>query len=91
MPSYKWWQTPFYGLGLKLYDLLAGPARLGPTRLLSHAETLQALPGVRVTNLVGGVKYWDAQFDDARLALALARLARFCCLLAEAMVCSVVR
>ena len=75
MPAYRRTDQWFYGLGLKLYDLLAGPARLGPTRLLSHAETLLALPGVRITNLVGGVEYWDAQFDDARLALALARTA----------------
>ena len=75
MPAYRRKDQLFYGLGLKLYDLLAGPARLGPTRLLSHAETLLALPGVRMTNLVGGVEYWDAQFDDARLALALARTA----------------
>jgi glycerol-3-phosphate dehydrogenase len=75
MPAYRRTDQLFYGFGLKLYDLLAGPARLGPTRLLSHAETLLALPGVRITNLVGGVEYWDAQFDDARLALALARTA----------------
>jgi glycerol-3-phosphate dehydrogenase len=75
MPAYRRRDQWLYGLGLKLYDLLAGPARLGPTRLLGHADTLLALPGVRVTNLVGGVEYWDAQFDDARLALALARTA----------------
>ncbi|MDO9436036.1 glycerol-3-phosphate dehydrogenase/oxidase [Hydrogenophaga sp.] len=75
MPSYRWWQTPFYGLGLKLYDLLAGSAGLGRTEFLSLEETLQALPGVQPNGLRGGVKYWDGQFDDARLALALARSA----------------
>lgn len=75
MPSYRWWQTPFYGLGLKLYDLMAGSAGLGRTEFLSRAETLQALPGVNPAGLSGGVKYWDGQFDDARLALALARSA----------------
>lgn len=73
MPSYRWWQTPFYGLGLKLYDLLAGRAGLGKTELLSSAEARDALPGLRMQGLLGGVKYWDGQFDDARLALALAR------------------
>ena len=72
MPSYHWWQTPFYGIGLKLYDLLAGSAGLGRTEFLSRAQTLQALPGVNPEGLRGGVKYWDGQFDDARLALALA-------------------
>ena len=75
MPSYKWWQTPFYGLGLKLYDLMAGRAGLGRTEFLNASETLEALPGLKAAGLQGGVKYWDGQFDDARLALALARTA----------------
>ena len=75
MPSYAWWQTPFYGLGLKLYDLLAGRAGLGPTALLSRAQALASLPNLQPEGLRGGVSYWDAQFDDARLALALARTA----------------
>jgi glycerol-3-phosphate dehydrogenase len=75
MPSYRWWQTPFYGLGLKLYDLLAGNAGLGRTEFLNREQALQALPGVKPGGLRGGVKYWDGQFDDARLALALARSA----------------
>ena len=75
MPSYRWWQTPFYGIGLKLYDLLAGAAGLGRTEFLGRDRTLAALPGVNPRQLLGGVKYWDGQFDDARLALALARTA----------------
>lgn len=75
MPSYRWWQTPFYGLGLKLYDLLAGGAGLGRTEFLNREQALRALPGVKPAGLRGGVKYWDGQFDDARLALALARSA----------------
>ena len=75
MPSYRWWQTPFYGLGLKLYDFLAGSAGLGRTEFLNRATALGALPGVNPKGLRGGVKYWDGQFDDARLALALARSA----------------
>lgn len=75
MPSYAWWQTPFYGIGLKLYDLLAGRAGLGATTFLSRGQALAALPNLRAKGLWGGVQYWDAQFDDARLALALARTA----------------
>lgn len=75
MPGYKCWETPFYGVGLKLYDALAGKAGLGATEFLSQAETLGCIPGVRAQGLKGGVKYWDGQFDDARLALALARTA----------------
>ena len=75
MPSYRWWEKPFYGLGLKVYDALAGKAGLGKTEFLSQAQTLQHLPTAQVKGLRGGVKYWDGQFDDARLALALARTA----------------
>ena len=75
MPSYRWWETPFYGTGLKAYDLLAGQAGLGATQFLSSRQTQQLLPTVRPEHLCGGVKYWDGQFDDARLALVLARSA----------------
>jgi glycerol-3-phosphate dehydrogenase len=75
MPSYKFWETPFYGIGLKVYDALAGKSGLGKTEFLNNAQTLQCLPTVRAEGLKGGVKYWDGQFDDARLALALARTA----------------
>ena len=75
MPSYRWWETPFYGLGLKMYDLLAGKAGLGNTEFLSRRQTLDLLPNALAAGLLGGVKYWDGQFDDARLALALARSA----------------
>lgn len=75
VPAYRWWDKPFYGIGLKLYDLLAGQAGLGATEFLSPAQTLQVLPTVRAQHLRGGVRYWDGQFDDARLALALARTA----------------
>ena len=75
MPSYKLWETPFYGVGLKMYDALAGSAGLGRTEWLNSRETLRQLPGVQPQGLKGGVKYWDGQFDDARLALAIARTA----------------
>lgn len=75
MPSYKWWEIPFYGIGLTLYDALAGQAGLGVTEFLSRAQSLALLPAAQPQGLKGGVKYWDGQFNDARLALALARTA----------------
>ena len=75
MPSYKCWETPFYGVGLKMYDALAGRAGLGHTEFLGAGLVARCVPGVRAQGLKGGVKYWDGQFDDARLALALARTA----------------
>lgn len=75
VPGYKLWEAPFYGAGLKMYDTLAGRQSLGRTEFLSARETRQLLPTVRSQGLVGGVKYWDGQFDDARLASLLARTA----------------
>ena len=75
LPAYRWWETAFYGVGLKAYDALAGKAGLGKTEFLSRTETLALLPGARAQGLHGGVKYWDGQFDDARLAVTLARTA----------------
>jgi glycerol-3-phosphate dehydrogenase len=74
-PSYKWWEAPFYGIGLTMYDVLAGKAGLGKTQLLNPSQTLKLLPTALPEGLKGGVKYWDGQFDDARMALAIARTA----------------
>ncbi|MBU6223614.1 MAG: glycerol-3-phosphate dehydrogenase/oxidase [Burkholderiales bacterium] len=76
MPSYKWWETAFYGLGLMLYDLLAGKSAIGSTQFLSKEQVLERLPQVQSKGLRGGVQYWDGQFDDARLALEIARTAQ---------------
>jgi len=75
MPAYRWWEAHWYGLGLRVYDRLAGRDALGRTRRLDRAGTLRELPGVRADGLRGGVLYWDGQFDDARLAIAIARTA----------------
>ncbi len=76
MPAYRWWELPFYGAGLVLYDLMAGRAGLGRTRFLGRGGVLARLPNARPGGLRGGVRYWDGQFDDARLAVALARTAQ---------------
>ena len=75
MPGYHWWERSFYGIGLKAYDALAGRRGLGDTEFLSSQRVRELLPGVQPRGLHGGVKYWDGQFDDARLALLLARTA----------------
>jgi glycerol-3-phosphate dehydrogenase len=74
-PAYKWFDLPFYGAGLKLYDMLSGSSSLGPTKVLSVRETRERIPGIATKGLKGSVMYHDGQFDDARLALALARTA----------------
>ena len=74
-PAYRLLDLPFYGTGLKIYDVLAGRSSLGTTHLLSAQKTADAVPGINLVGLKGSVQYFDGQFDDARFALALARTA----------------
>ena len=69
VPNYDWWEAPFYGLGLKLYQLLAGKYGFGISRILSKEETLEHLPTLKTEGLRGGAVYYDGQFDDARLLI----------------------
>jgi glycerol-3-phosphate dehydrogenase len=71
VPNYDWWEAPFYGIGLKLYNLLAGKYGFGASRILSKEETLRHLPNIRTEGLRGGVIYFDGQFDDSRLLINL--------------------
>ena len=75
VPNYKWWEGPFYGIGLKVYDWMAGSLGFGPSQFLSREETLNLAPTLDADGLRGGVLYHDGQFDDARLAMHLAMTA----------------
>jgi glycerol-3-phosphate dehydrogenase len=75
VPNYAWWEAPFYGIGLKVYDLLAGKYGFGPSQILSREEVLERIPTLSQDGLRGGVKYHDGQFDDARLLIDLAQTA----------------
>ena len=75
VPNYDWWEAPFYGIGLRVYDMLAGKHGFGPSRILTKEETLQHIPTIETEGLRGGVVYYDGQFDDARLAIHLAETA----------------
>ena len=72
VPNYDWWEAPFYGVGLKIYNLLAGKYNFGDSTILSRDETLKRLPTIRTDGLRGGVVYYDGQFDDTRLLVHLA-------------------
>ncbi|MEQ9438547.1 MAG: glycerol-3-phosphate dehydrogenase/oxidase [Cyclobacteriaceae bacterium] len=73
IPTYDWWGGPFYTVGMKVYDMLAGKLGLGPSKSLTKEETLEHIPTVEQEGLRGGVIYYDGQFDDARLAVNLAQ------------------
>jgi glycerol-3-phosphate dehydrogenase len=72
VPIYSWWEGPFYGIGMKIYDRLAGKLGLSPSRILSREETLKLIPTLEPNGLQRGVSYYDGQFDDSRLAVNLA-------------------
>ena len=75
VPAYSWWEKPYYGAGLFAYDRLAMSLGIGHTQLLSQEAYLERVPTANRDGLDGGVLYYDGQFDDARLAVALARTA----------------
>jgi glycerol-3-phosphate dehydrogenase len=73
VPNYDWWEGPFYGIGMKVYDMLAGRQNFGRSKHLNRQETLDHLPTIEREGLRGGVIYYDGQFDDARLAVNMAQ------------------
>ena len=75
LPATRLYELPYYGAGLTAYDLLSGSASMGPTRILGKQATLDRVPGIAASGLRGGILYHDAQFNDARFALATARTA----------------
>ncbi|MGH8273391.1 MAG: glycerol-3-phosphate dehydrogenase/oxidase [Gammaproteobacteria bacterium] len=75
VPVYSLAQAAFYRTGLWLYDRAAGEAAIGHSHFLSRAEALRSFPRLRRKGLKGGVAYYDGQFDDARMNIALAATA----------------
>lgn len=73
VPAYDWWAGPFYGVGLKLYDILAGKLNLGSSKYLGKEAALERTPTLQPQGLMGGILYFDGQFDDSRLAITLLR------------------
>lgn len=78
MPTYTWHELPYYGAGLMLYNLMSGSASLGPTSILGAKATAARVPNIATAGLTGSVVFYDGQFNDARLALTLARTAADC-------------
>lgn len=76
IPNYEWWDGPFYQVGLKVYDLMSGKLGIGSSKKLSKEETVEYIPTIGQKGLKGGVVYYDGQFDDARMALSLAKTAK---------------
>ena len=75
VPNFDWWEGPFYGIGLKLYDMLAWKHGFGQSKHLSKEKTIEHIPTIETDGLHGGVMYYDGQFDDARLIVNMAQTA----------------
>ncbi|MBW2527105.1 MAG: glycerol-3-phosphate dehydrogenase/oxidase [Deltaproteobacteria bacterium] len=75
VPNYTWWEAPFYGIGMKVYDMLAGRYGFGRSRVLSIDETVARIPTIALEGLRGGVAYYDGQFDDARMLINMVQTA----------------
>ena len=73
IPTYEWWDGPFYTIGLKVYDMMSGKLGLGPSERINTEAVTKAIPNLKKEGLNGGVIYYDGQFDDARLAISLAQ------------------
>ncbi len=75
IPIYTLYDRLQYTVGLKTYDWMAGRLRIGKSKFISREETIKRLPTIKQEGLQGGVVYHDGQFDDARLAVAIAQTA----------------
>ena len=75
VPNFHWWEAPFYGIGLKLYDFLAGKHNFGNSHWLNREQVCRHIPTIATDNLRGGILYYDGQFDDTRLLINLAQTA----------------
>lgn len=75
VPVFSVWEKLFYGFGLKFYDLLSGKLSLGKTSILSARETIQKFPSINKKKLLGGILYYDGQFDDSQLVIEIAATA----------------
>jgi glycerol-3-phosphate dehydrogenase len=71
VPSYSWLNVAYLDIGLKIYDWLAGSARISPSKYISREETLKRMPALKQDGLIGAVEYADGQLDDARYNVAL--------------------
>jgi glycerol-3-phosphate dehydrogenase len=71
VPVYSWFRAFYYGIGMQVYDLLSGKLSIGRSRPLSYGDTIRRVPTLERNGLVGGILYYDGQFDDTRLAISL--------------------
>jgi glycerol-3-phosphate dehydrogenase len=69
------WERLYVGAGITLYDALGGGRALPRHQHLSRRRAIELIPSLRRDALVGAIRYWDAQVDDARHTMELGRTA----------------
>jgi len=69
------WERPYTAAGLFLYDSMGGARSVPGQKHLSRAGALRMAPALKRNALIGGIRYYDAQADDARHTMTVARTA----------------
>nr|XP_027221951.1 glycerol-3-phosphate dehydrogenase, mitochondrial-like [Penaeus vannamei] len=72
LPVYKWWQLPYFWVGIKMYDLVAGKKCIKSSYAISKERALELFPMLKKDKLVGAIVYYDGQHNDARMNLSIA-------------------
>jgi glycerol-3-phosphate dehydrogenase len=73
--THRFWERPYTASGLVLYDRMGGARSVPGQKHLTRAGALRMFPALKRNALIGGVRYFDAQADDARHTLTVARTA----------------
>jgi glycerol-3-phosphate dehydrogenase len=69
---HSWWQLPYFWVGAKMYDFLAGSQNMETSYFLSRGKTIERWNSIRKDNLVGSLVYYDGLHNDARMNVSLA-------------------
>jgi glycerol-3-phosphate dehydrogenase len=73
--THRVWERPYTAAGLFLYDTMGGARSVPGQKHLTRAGALRMVPALKRDALVGGIRYYDAQADDARHTMTVARTA----------------
>ncbi|KAH0559151.1 hypothetical protein GP486_004312 [Trichoglossum hirsutum] len=75
LPIYQWLKAPYYWIGVKCYDLLAGAENIESSYFLTRSKALDAFPMLKRKGLVGALVYYDGAHNDSRMNVSLAMTA----------------
>jgi glycerol-3-phosphate dehydrogenase len=73
--SHRYWERPYTAAGLLMYDTMGGARSVPGQKHLTRAGALRMFPALKRSALIGGIRYFDAQADDARHTMTVGRTA----------------